>query len=558
MKPKDININIRINNNDFNCTPGTKGVSLIQHFGTEPGLIAAMKANNEILSLDERLEVSAVLEPVLLDSSEGKAIYRRTLAFLLSVAARKLFPDKRLYIGHSMGNGYYYTFTKGKKLKKDQIEKLSSEMHSLVKKDLPIHCRYIAYNEALELFTKNQQTDTALLLSERNQSKILINECENFIDLYIAPLLHCTGLLKAFELMAYQDGFLLRFPPSGQKPEEHKIAPFNDIPKLFTVYNEYKKWGRIIGVHAVGHLNRKISEGSIRDYIHIAEAFQEKKLVEIAEQIYKRKDSLKTILIAGPSSSGKTTTAKRLSFALKVMGIEPIAIGLDDYYVGTENTPLDENGKPDFECLKALDIEFLNKQLLALHAGKEVTLPVFDFKSGNRRESGGRTIKLDRRTMLIIEGIHGLNDELTPSIERDSKFKLYVSALTQLNLDDHNRIPTRDNRLLRRMVRDSQFRGAGAIRTFQMWPSVLRGENKHIFPFQNEADAAFNSALDYELAVLKFYAEPLLHSIKPGMHEYAEAVRLLSFLENFTPIPPQYVPGKSILREFIGDSEFKY
>ena len=553
MKADEIKIKIR--ENIFSCAPGTKGTSLIQHFGIEPDLIAGMKVNNELLSLDESLEVNAVLEPVLLDCPEGRAIYRRTLAFLLAVASRKLFPDKRLYIGHSMGNGYYYTFTTGKKLQNEQMKKLLDEMHSLVKKDLPISCRYLAYAEALESFTKNKQTDTAMLLAERNESRILINKCGAFIDLYIAPLLHRTGLLTSFELMAYQDGFLLRFPSSGQG---QIIDPFRDIPKLFTVYNEYKKWGRIIGVHAVGHLNRMISDGSIRDYIHVAEAFQEKKLDEIAEQIYKRKDSVKTILIAGPSSSGKTTTAKRLSIALKVMGIKPIAIGLDDYYVGTENTPLDENGKPDFECLHALDIDFLNEQLLDLLGGEEITLPVFDFKSGKRREGGGKKIKLDRRTMLIIEGIHGLNDELTPSIKRETKFKLYVSALTQLNLDDHNRIPTRDNRLLRRMVRDSQFRGAAAIRTFQMWPSVLRGENKHIFPFQNQADAAFNSALDYELAVLKFYAEPLLHSIKPGMHEYSEAVRLLAFLENFAPIPPQYVPGKSILREFIGDSEFKY
>jgi uridine kinase len=240
------------------------------------------------------------------------------------------------------------------------------------------------------------------------------------------------------------------------------------------------------------------------------------------------------------------------------MGIEPIAIGLDDYYVGTENTPLDEKGEPDFECLEALDIPYLNQQLLALLAGEEVTLPVFDFKAGRRRESGGRKIRLDNRTMLILEGIHGLNDALTPQIKRETKFKVYVSALTQLNLDDHNRIPTSDNRLLRRMVRDYQFRGAGAVKTFNMWPSVQSGEHKHIFPFQNSADAAFNSALDYELAVLKFYADPLLRSVKPGMKEYSEASRLLSFLGNFAPIPPQYVPGTSILREFIGESEFKY
>jgi len=240
------------------------------------------------------------------------------------------------------------------------------------------------------------------------------------------------------------------------------------------------------------------------------------------------------------------------------MGIQPIAISLDDYYVGTENTPKDEKGEPDYECLEALDVPYLNQQLLALLAGEEVTLPVFDFRIGKRREGGGRKIRLDSRTMLVIEGIHGLNDALTPQIKKETKFKLYVSALTQLNLDDHNRIPTSDNRLLRRMVRDHQFRNAKAERTFNMWPSVQRGERKNIFPFQNSADAAFNSALDYELAVLKFYAEPLLRSVKPGMKEYSEAKRLLSFLENFAPIPPQYVPGTSILREFIGESQFKY
>jgi uridine kinase len=348
---------------------------------------------------------------------------------------------------------------------------------------------------------------------------------------------------------------LLCFPGIGKG---HKLDPFIDSPKIFSVYNEYKKWGRIVGVHAVGHLNRMVTNRTIRDYIRIAEAFQARKLAEIAEQIYQKRDSIRTILIAGPSSSGKTTTAKRLSIELKVMGIEPIAISLDDYYIGIDRTPKDEKCKPDFECLEALDVPYLNEQILSLLAGSEVTLPVYDFKTGRRREDGGKTIKLGRRTMLIIEGIHGLNDALTPQVARDMKFKIYVSALTQLNLDDHNRIPTSDNRLLRRMVRDYQFRGKDAAGTIQMWPAVQGGERKHIFPFQNSADAAFNSALDYELAVLKFYAEPLLHAVKPHQVEYAEAARLLSFLENFAPIPPQYVPGQSILREFIGESEFKY
>ncbi len=264
------------------------------------------------------------------------------------------------------------------------------------------------------------------------------------------------------------------------------------------------------------------------------------------------------MMLAGPSSSGKTTSAKRLSIELMVLGIKPVAISLDDYYVGKEFTPKDEKGDPDYECLEALDIPLLNEHLQALYRGEEIRLPVYDFRTGSRREGGGRTIRLDNRSVLIVEGIHALNEALTPSIARNTRFKLYVSALTQLNLDDHNRIPTSDNRLLRRMVRDYQFRAKDAAGTIKMWPNVQAGERKHIFPFQNTADAAFNSALDYELSVLKYYADPLLRAVKPGQREYAEASRLLSFLENFAPILPHYVPGTSILREFIGDSEFKY
>jgi uridine kinase len=300
-----------------------------------------------------------------------------------------------------------------------------------------------------------------------------------------------------------------------------------------------------------------VAARKIKDYIRIAEAFQRKKLSEIAEKIYNQRESVRIILIAGPSSSGKTTTAKRLSIELQVMGLSPISVSLDDYYRSPEDAPKDENGQPDLECLEALDVPYLNQQLLELLDGKEVDIPAFDFKSGNRKERG-KPIRLDDQSILIMEGIHGLNDACTPQVERSKKFMLYVSALTQLNLDDHNRIPTSDNRLLRRMVRDYQFRGTGAAKTIKMWPSVQSGERKHIFPFQDGADTAFNSALDYELAVLKFYAEPLLRSVKPNMTEYAEARRLLSFLENFAPIPPQYVPGTSILREFIGESEFKY
>jgi uridine kinase len=537
------------------CPYGTNAVSLVEHFGIPTSEIAAIRVNNEIRPLGTPLLVNATLEPVPIDAPEGAMIYRRTLSFVLAIAARRIFPQDGVYVGHSLGNSYYYTLSSGNKPEKGQIEQLSKEMEKLVKEDLPISFKYLAYDEALQLFEKNNQTDTALLLEQRSSPRIKVNQCIDYMDMYIQPLLARTGMLCIFELMPYHDGFLLRFPGIGKGK---KLDPFVDEPQIFRIYNDYKNWGRIVGVRVVGELNARIAERKILDYIRIAEAQQARKMADIATQICQKRDELKMILIAGPSSSGKTTSAKRLEIELMVLGIKPIAISLDDYYRGTADTPKDKNGEPDYECLEALDVPFLNEQLLALYRGEEVTLPVYDFKTGSRKLSDGRTIRMDSDNILIVEGIHGLNDALTHSIERDTKFKIYISALTQLNLDDHNRIPTSDNRLLRRMVRDSQFRGMDAAGTMKMWPKVQLGERKHIFPFQNTADAAFNSALDYELSVLKYYADPLLRAVKPGRPEYAEAVRLLSFLENFTPIPPQFVPGTSILREFIGDSEFKY
>jgi uridine kinase len=534
---------------------GTKLESLLEHFGKQDCPIVAVKVNNELLALSSRLEVNASLEPVTMTSSEGTSIYRRSLSFLLAVAAKHLFPDRTLQVGHSLGHGYYYSFADEKKPTAEELTALYNKMKALVDQNIPIRFFYLSYADALAHFTKNKQADTALLLEQQSKSMVPVNECDGFIDVSIAPLVPRTGLLSTFELMPYENGFLLRFPPSGCYT---KLDDFEDSPRIFAVYKEYKKWGRIVGVHSVGNLNALVAGRTIREFIQIAEAFQQKKLAEIADSIYEKRDSVKVVLIAGPSSSGKTTTAKRLVIQLRVLGLDPIPVSLDDYYVNHDKTPIDEEGKPDYECLEALDVDYLNEQLVELLKGKEVEIPSYDFKTGMRRESGGKKIQLGRRSVLILEGIHGLNDKLTSHIDRERKFKLYVSALTQLNLDDHNRIPTSDNRLIRRMVRDYQFRGNSAAGTIRMWPSVQRGEKKHIFPYQDTADIAFNSALDYELAVLKVYAEPLLKSVKPTMPEYSEAVRLLAFLENFAPIPSQYVPSQSILREFIGDSEFKY
>jgi len=537
------------------CPFGTMADTLFKCLGINEESIVALKVNNEIRPLKTRLVVNCTLEPVPLDSPEGAMLYRRSLAFLLALAVRNLFPDRSLHVGHSLGNSYYYTISSGDPLSEQEVAALQKEMEAIVQKDTPITFKYLAYEEAMEEFTKNHQRDTALLLNQRCTSRIKVNECEGFLDMYIEPLVPRTGLLRAFELMPYHEGFLLRFPAIGQGM---KIGPFIDEPKVFDVYHEYKKWGGMVGVRVVGELNSLVASRTIGDHIRIAEAHQSRKMAHIAEKIYEQRDQIKMVLLAGPSSSGKTTSAKRLSIELMVLGIKPIAISLDSYYVGKDRTPKDEKGEPDYECLEALDIALLNEQLQTLYRGGEITMPDYDFKTGAHREGGGKTIRLNRGEVLIVEGIHALNDALTPSIARNTQFKLYVSALTQLNLDDHNRIPTSDNRLLRRMVRDYQFRAKDAAGTIKMWPNVQAGERKHIFPFQNTADAAFNSALDYELSVLKYYADPLLRAVKPSQREYTEASRLLSFLENFAPISPHYVPGTSILREFIGDSEFKY
>ncbi|MDR0638583.1 MAG: nucleoside kinase [Spirochaetaceae bacterium] len=521
--------------------------------GTARKDIAAVYANNEIQSLSAPLVVNTALKPVSLASHEGRVVYRASLAFLLGAAAAQVFPNCRLIVGHSLGNGYYYHFADEKPASTDEFTRLKQKIIELVEADFAISFYYVAHEEAVALFQEQGQTDTVTLLEERIAAQVPVYECNGWVDLTVGALVPRTGILSVFDIFPYEDGFLLRYPTSSSGGI---IGPFEDIPKLFAVYREYKQWGRIVGLHSAGDLNRLTGSGNIEDFIRIAEAFHAKKLADAADKIYAMRGDVHIVLIAGPSSSGKTTSAKRIFVQLRVLGMEPLAISLDDYYNPPNLAPKDENGNPDLECLEALDVPYLNEQLERLLSGDEITLPVFDFKTCIRRE--GRKVRAGRRTIIVIEGIHGLNDKLTEMIPAKAKFKLYVSPLTQLNLDDHNRVPTSDNRLIRRLVRDHQFRGTGASRTLSMWPSVRRGELRHIFPYQNSADFIFNSALDYELAVLKFYAEPLLHTVKPRETAFAEASRLLGFLDRFTPILPQTVPPESILREFIGGSGFKY
>ncbi len=548
-------ITVTFNNSTKDYPYGTRVSTVLDDFrGKIHNTPVAALVNNELVSLSFKVEINASLQAVTLESPLGIRIFRRTLSFILAMASRQLFPDRALIIGHSLGDSYYYYYNGEAEISDKDINDLSRVMHEIIEADLPIERKVISYAEAISFFKNENQKGTALLLRYRNESKIPIYVCGDFIDLSFEPMLPSSGLVKPFELRNYPPGFLLRYP---NRSTPGTLSPFKDIPTLFNVYKEYKAWGKILNVNCVGRLNRLSENREIKPFIRVAEALQNKKISQIADDIYTRKGNVKVVLIAGPSSSGKTTFSKKLSIQLQVMGFNPVAISLDDYYLPNDQTPRDKDGNPDFEALHALNVELLNKHLLALFAGEEVEIPLFDFKIGRPKEKG-KKLRMHKRNILILEGIHGLNPELTSQIPTDTKYKIYISALTQLNLDDHNRIPTTDNRLIRRMVRDHQFRGNSAGDTLRMWPSVRRGEDKNIFPYQNQADSAFNSALDYELAVLRIFAEPLLKTVKPSDEVYTEARRLQSFLYNFSMIPPRYVPAQSILREFIGESDFSY
>lgn len=520
----------------------------------KPGIpIVAAFVNNEVRSLSYSLLINASIRPVYLDTPTGQKVYRRSLGFALAIAAHRALPDHRLLIGHSLGNAYYYS-VEGHGAPGDLVERLFEEMSRLVGQDLPIRRGVTAYEDALSYFSEHKMRDAALLVERHNYSEVPIYRCGDFLDLSHGPLIPRTGMLNTWKIEPYEDGLLLLFP-TAENPSEIQPEPRSKM--LFGVYREYKEWGRVFGISSVGELNQLTESGQVKEFIRINEALQDKKIAAIADRIREHGSTGKAVLVAGPSSSGKTTFTKKLAVHLQVVGFTPVMISLDDYFVARERTPRDEDGNYDFERLEAIDVELLNEHLVNLFAGEEVEVPTFNFKTG-QPEYHGQRVRIPERGVLLMEGIHGLNDKLTPRIPREKKLKIYVSALTQLNLDDHNRIATTDNRLIRRMVRDHKFRGHSAVDTLSMWPSVRRGENRNIFPFQDSADAAFNSALDYELCVLRNHAEPLLRHVKPHHEVFHEAVRLQTFLRNFTSIPERLVPSESILREFIGDSGFHY
>ncbi|MEE1213149.1 MAG: nucleoside kinase [Treponema sp.] len=548
-------LKITLPNGDVREVPyGTPVTELIRDFNVPEEKIFAIKLNNKVYSLEKHLKYNARIEPIVEGSKDGILVYRRSLCFLLAAACHNKFPASRLLVGHSLGSGYYYTVQTGQTISESDVKTLEEEMRSIISRNLPIKSCYVSYDEAVALVEKSGLKEARTQLNFRCPPRIRINTLDGFSDLYFGPLVTNSGVLKVFELKKYKDGFLLRFPKGS---DSSKVPEFVDQPKLFEIYNKYKTWGQRLGVTSVASLNELIVNRKVNDFIDITETLQEKCISDIADQIAERK-TVRVVLIAGPSSSGKTTTSKKLALELQAMGYVPKVISLDCYYVDHTRTPRDADGNFDFECLEALDIELLNSNLVDLFAGKEIIVPTYNFHDGTQLFEEKNRMSLKENEILIMEGIHGLNDRLTPKIPSEYKFKIYLSALTQLNLDEHNRIPTSDNRLIRRIVRDYQFRGKGAAGTIAMWPSVRRGEEMYIFPFQNNADAILNTALDYELSVLKVYAEPLLLSVKPSEPEYSEACSLLRFLDSFNSIAPTAVPPRSIIREFIGDSAFKY
>ena len=529
---------------------GTQVFNFMPEFSINGNQLVAAKVNNELTSLDAKLEFDCKVEPVYNNTKEGMSVYRRSLCLLLATAAHRINPKTRLIVGNSICYGYYYTFD-GEKI---SAKSLKQEMEKLISRDLRIKTEYVSWEQAAALFEKLNLKETRKQLNHTCKSKILINTIEDFSDMYFGPLVLSTGALQVFDLIEYQDGLLLRFPKT-KCPSQ--LPAFKDEPKLFSLFKQYKEWGKRVNVLSAASLNDMVANGKINDFIDIAETHQEKCISDIASQIVKSK-KVRVVLIAGPSSSGKTTSAKKLGLELQAMGYTPKLISLDCYYAGRDKAPLDENGKPDYECLEALNVELLNQNLVDLFAGKEVNIPSYDFHTGTSYFEEKNKMTLADNEILIMEGIHGLNPKLTAKVPEECKFKIYLSALTQLNLDDHNRISTSDNRLIRRIVRDNNFRGKPAEGTIAMWPSVQKGEELHIFPFHNNADAILNTALDYELSILRVYAAPLLRRVPPTMAEYSEAQRLLNFLENFATIAPTEVPPRSIIREFIGGSAFKY
>ena len=531
---------------------GAKAGEFLRTLELEAQAVAAI-VNNDLRELTYPITIESRVIPVTMSDPDGARIYRRSLTFLLEMAFNDLFPEAVLYVDHSVASGGYYCQVTGRvPLFEAEIDALKDHMRDLVESDLPFERMEVPIQEAIEYFHARGYEDKVRLLSYRKKNYLTLYRLGERMDYHHGYMVPSTGYLQWFDLEFTEGGFTLRYP-RRHKPNE--LLPMPEYPKLLDTFRQYGDWLAKLGIENVGSLNNAIQGGRSDQVVLVSEAFHENNLARIANQVVSQLSRSRIILIAGPSSAGKTTTSRRLTVQLLALGVSPFPLELDNYFLDRDKTPLDADGKPDFESIDALDLQLLADHLQRLIRGEEVQLPRYNFKTGLRED--GELIRLRDGQPLILEGIHGLDPRLIPANLTGEAFRIYVSALTQLNLDRHNRVSTTDTRLIRRIVRDARERGYTAAQTIARWESVRRGEKRHIFPFQENASVMFNSALAYELAALKPFAEPLLRQVPHGTPEYIEAKRLLAFLEWFLPLDLSIVPGTSIVREFIGGSILK-
>jgi uridine kinase len=553
MNNGDKQVKIIFNNGkETTCYPGTTIRNILKkhnYFDSKQIFIGAL-VNNCITSLNYPIELDSNIYLLTIEDSQGWRIYRNSITFLLSKAVYECYPNLKFEIAHSLGSGFFCSFENidNPKTMNKILAKVESYMHKLVEDKLNIARKNIYLEDALFHFASRNREDKCNLLRFQNPSKVPVYQCGNFMDLEHGILTENTKYLIAFKLLPYESGFIIQFP---EKAYPIHFEKFKHQSHLFNIFKSYKSWGKTIGVQNVGSLNEIIIRGNYRELVGVEEAYQEKNIAVIADKIFTDKDKLKWILIAGPSSSGKTTFAHRLSTQLKVNGIQPFIISVDNYFVDRADTPRDKNGDYDFEHIETIDLELLHDHLAKLDNGEEIEMPTFDFKLG-KKVWGGKKVRIEENEIAVIEGIHSLNPRMTASLPNERKFKIYINALTQLNIDNNNRISTTDNRLMRRILRDHRTRGNRALATLKMWPNVRDGEKRWIFPFQHHADMAFSSALNYEIAVLKPLVEPLLAEVKPWHEQYSDVCRLQHLLSTFISAPISHIPFRSLIREFIG------
>ena len=523
--------------------------------GPHPFLAAYV--NNRIKELNYRIYKPVTVRFIDITSFEGIRVYQRTISFILQKAVRELFPDRTLYIRHSLGaSGFYCEISGFGPIPAEHLDAIKARMRGIIDRNLPIQGVKMLTDTARKIYEGFGMTDKIALLDSRPRLYSKIYTIDSLPGYFYGALTPSTGYTPQFDLHSYYNGFFIALPLRTDPTRLHQSV---HQEKMFDVFHQYQSWVEIMGVPTVGQLNSKVLAGDASELIKIAEAFHENKLAQVAGCVAEanRERGVRLVLISGPSSSGKTTFAKRLGVQLRVLGLNPVLISLDDYFVDREKTPRDENGEYDYEALEAIDLEQFNDHLKRLERGESVDIPRYDFISGTRQWHDN-PLQLDERSVLIVEGIHGLNQALTPGVPESRKFKIYVSCFTSVALDNVSRIATSDNRLLRRLTRDYRTRGNDALSTLARWESVRRGEEKHIFPYQENADVMFNSSLFYEISVLRRFAEPILREVPDTVPEYGEAKRMLKFLDNFIPISPEEIPPTSLLREFIGGSSFKY